>query len=110
VYVCVRERALLLGSAAAVRCTAACAHATLTAARGAPATGRAIGVHCRVLRLPDTVQQADLQAVVAEVSADRAIDGVLVQLPLPPHLNEEAVMEALDPRKDVDGFHPLNMG
>lgn len=71
---------------------------------------RSIGIHCRVLRLPDSVSQADLQACVSEVSADRAIDGVLVQLPLPPHLDEEAVMEALDPRKDVDGFHPLNMG
>lgn len=56
------------------------------------------------------MSQSALQAVVAEVSADRAIDGVLVQLPLPGHLDEEAVMEALDPRKDVDGFHPLNMG
>lgn len=63
-----------------------------------------------MLRLPETVAQADLQAVVADVSADPAIDGVLVQLPLPPHLNEEAVMEALAPAKDVDGFHPLNMG
>lgn len=71
---------------------------------------RSIGIHCRVLRLPDNVSQADLQACVSEVSADRAIDGVLVQLPLPSHLDEEAVMEALDPRKDVDGFHPLNMG
>jgi 5,10-methylene-tetrahydrofolate dehydrogenase/methenyl tetrahydrofolate cyclohydrolase len=71
---------------------------------------RSIGIHCRVLRLTDTVSQSDLQACVSEVSADRAIDGVLVQLPLPHHLDEEAVMEALDPRKDVDGFHPLNMG
>jgi 5,10-methylene-tetrahydrofolate dehydrogenase/methenyl tetrahydrofolate cyclohydrolase len=56
------------------------------------------------------VSQQDLQACVSEVSSDRAVDGVLVQLPLPPHLDEEAVMEALDPLKDVDGFHPLNMG
>jgi methylenetetrahydrofolate dehydrogenase (NADP+)/methenyltetrahydrofolate cyclohydrolase len=56
------------------------------------------------------VSQGQLQQAVADVAADAAIDGVLVQLPLPRHLDEEAVMGALDPRKDVDGFHPLNMG
>lgn len=65
---------------------------------------------CRIIRLPESVSQAQLQQAVADVAADAAVDGVLVQLPLPRHLDEEAVMGALDPRKDVDGFHPLNMG
>ncbi|KAF6253186.1 5,10-methylenetetrahydrofolate dehydrogenase [Scenedesmus sp. NREL 46B-D3] len=68
-----------------------------------------IGINCRVIRLPESVSQAQLQRAVADVAADAAVDGVLVQLPLPRHLDEEAVMGALDPRKDVDGFHPLNM-
>ncbi|WIA32772.1 hypothetical protein OEZ86_005956 [Tetradesmus obliquus] len=69
-----------------------------------------IGVNCRIIRLPESVSQSQLQQAVADVAADAAVDGVLVQLPLPRHLDEEAVMGALDPRKDVDGFHPLNMG
>lgn len=70
------------------------------------------GVACAVHRLPADVGQAELCARVAALCADAAVDGVVVQLPLPVHLDEEAVMGggALDPRKDVDGFHPLNMG
>lgn len=69
-----------------------------------------IGINCQILHLPDTISQSDLQEAVRQVAADVAVDGVLVQLPLPRHLDEERVMEFLDPRKDVDGFHPLNMG
>lgn len=69
-----------------------------------------LGVHCRILRLPDTISQQQLQEAVGQAAADQSVDGVLVQLPLPHHLDEERVMESLDPRKDVDGFHPLNMG
>lgn len=60
--------------------------------------------------LPASASQEDLHAAIDEACADSAVDGVLVQLPLPPHLNEYDVMERLDPQKDVDGFHPLNMG
>ncbi|KAG2440372.1 hypothetical protein HXX76_004477 [Chlamydomonas incerta] len=68
------------------------------------------GMNTYVHHLPDTVSQAQLEAALAHVCADVRVDGVLIQLPLPRHLSEEAVMEVLDPRKDVDGFHPLNMG
>lgn len=71
---------------------------------------RSLGIHCHILHLPDTVSLSELQEAVRQVAADEAVDGVLVQLPLPRHLDEERVMEFLDPRKDVDGFHPLNMG
>ncbi len=60
--------------------------------------------------LPEDVSQARLEKAVAALNADMRVDGLLIQLPLPPHLCEEAVMEHIDPRKDVDGFHPLNMG
>lgn len=61
-------------------------------------------------RLPARVPAADLLALVATLNADPAIDGILVQLPLPPHIDANAVIQAIDPDKDVDGFHPVNAG
>lgn len=61
-------------------------------------------------RLPDTTSQAELLAVVARLNADPAVHGILVQLPLPRHLDSAAVIAAIDPAKDVDGFHPVNVG
>ena len=61
-------------------------------------------------RLPADVTQADLLALVATLNADPAIDGILVQLPLPAHVDDAAVIQAIDPDKDVDGFHPVNAG
>lgn len=61
-------------------------------------------------RLPaDTTQEA-LEALVDQLNADPAVDGILVQLPLPKHLNESAIITRIDPDKDVDGFHPVNAG
>ena len=68
------------------------------------------GVHIDVFSLPEDVQQAALEDEVRRVCRLPHVDGVLVQLPLPRRLDEGAVMEQLDPNKDVDGFHPLNMG
>jgi methylenetetrahydrofolate dehydrogenase (NADP+)/methenyltetrahydrofolate cyclohydrolase len=61
-------------------------------------------------RLPADVSEADLIAVVAELNADPAVHGILVQLPLPDHIAEKPVIEKIDVAKDVDGFHPLNVG
>ena len=61
-------------------------------------------------RLPADTSAADLLALVATLNADPAVDGILVQLPLPPHIDERRVIEAIDPDKDVDGFHPINAG
>ncbi len=60
--------------------------------------------------LPQTVSQSDLMALVARLNADRAVDGILVQLPLPRGLDSLAVIKAIDPAKDVDGLHPENAG
>ena len=68
------------------------------------------GLHARTIRLPEAVAEADLLATVARLNADPAVDGILVQLPLPPGIRPRAVIEAIDPAKDVDGFHPLNVG
>jgi methylenetetrahydrofolate dehydrogenase (NADP+) / methenyltetrahydrofolate cyclohydrolase len=61
-------------------------------------------------RLPADTSEADLLALVGALNANPAIDGILVQLPLPPQINENAVIAALDPDKDVDGFHPISAG
>ncbi len=61
-------------------------------------------------RLPVDVTEADLLALVATLNADDAVDGILVQLPLPKHIDEAKVLVAIDPDKDVDGFHPVNAG
>ena len=61
-------------------------------------------------KLPATTSEADLLAVVAKLNNDAAVDGILVQLPLPRHIDARKVIEAIDPAKDVDGFHPLNAG
>ena len=60
--------------------------------------------------LPASVSEAELLALVARLNADPAVDGILVQLPLPSHIDAQKVIEAIDPRKDVDGFHPVNAG
>jgi methylenetetrahydrofolate dehydrogenase (NADP+)/methenyltetrahydrofolate cyclohydrolase len=61
-------------------------------------------------RLPDSASEADLLALVARLNADPTMHGILVQLPLPPQIDGRKVIDAIDPAKDVDGFHPLNAG
>ena len=61
-------------------------------------------------RLPESTSEGELLALVARLNADSAVDGILVQLPLPAHIDEQAVIAAIDPNKDVDGFHVTNAG
>jgi methylenetetrahydrofolate dehydrogenase (NADP+)/methenyltetrahydrofolate cyclohydrolase len=68
------------------------------------------GFAATTLRLPADTPHATLLATIAALNADPEVDGILVQLPLPPQINATAVLEAIDPAKDVDGFHPLNAG
>jgi methylenetetrahydrofolate dehydrogenase (NADP+) / methenyltetrahydrofolate cyclohydrolase len=70
----------------------------------------AVGIAAHTIRLPAETPEAALLARIARLNADPAIDGILVQLPLPAHIRTQAVIEAVDPDKDVDGFHPLNVG
>jgi methylenetetrahydrofolate dehydrogenase (NADP+)/methenyltetrahydrofolate cyclohydrolase len=69
-----------------------------------------VGIAGRDLRLPEETTERELLNLVAELNADDAIDGILVQLPLPDHVDEARVIAAVDPVKDVDGFHPFNAG
>ncbi len=61
-------------------------------------------------RLPATTSESDLLALIAQLNAAAAVDGILVQLPLPPQIDPQRVIEAIDPARDVDGFHPRNVG
>jgi methylenetetrahydrofolate dehydrogenase (NADP+)/methenyltetrahydrofolate cyclohydrolase len=70
----------------------------------------AAGILARTVRLPADISEAALLEAIAGLNADPAVDGILVQLPLPPHIVPRPVLEAIDPQKDVDGFHPLNVG
>lgn len=69
-----------------------------------------LGIDSRIIRLPETTTTAELLAHVAALNQDLNIAGILVQLPLPAHIDEKQVLEAIDPEKDVDGFHPMNVG
>ena len=69
-----------------------------------------VGIHANDLRLPADTPEDELLQLLADLNADDAVDGILVQLPLPGHLDETKAIEALDPGKDVDGFHPVNAG
>ncbi|MEW6641057.1 MAG: tetrahydrofolate dehydrogenase/cyclohydrolase catalytic domain-containing protein [Pseudomonadota bacterium] len=73
-------------------------------------TARAVGLRGETEILPDSVTEAELLAVITTLNARDDIDGILVQLPLPPHINTLRIMAAVDPAKDVDGLHALNAG
>ncbi|WP_029074873.1 bifunctional methylenetetrahydrofolate dehydrogenase/methenyltetrahydrofolate cyclohydrolase FolD [Kaistia adipata] len=77
-------------------------------AKGRKATE--LGFHSVQHTLPADTAEADLLAIVAELNVDPSIHGILVQLPLPRHIDTMKVIEAIDPAKDVDGFHPINVG
>jgi methylenetetrahydrofolate dehydrogenase (NADP+)/methenyltetrahydrofolate cyclohydrolase len=68
------------------------------------------GMGSRDIRLPSGASEAELLALIASLNKDGAVHGILVQLPLPPHISEDRVICAIDPSKDVDGFHPLSLG
>lgn len=69
-----------------------------------------VGFTSTLIRLDNDCTEDDLLLKVAELNADTDIDGFIVQLPLPKHINEQKIIEAIDYRKDVDGFHPINVG
>ena len=68
------------------------------------------GIESRSYELPSETTQDDLLKLVEELNGDPAVDGILVQLPLPAHIDSQAVLERIEPHKDVDGFHPYNVG
>ena len=73
-------------------------------------TSKELGIYSERYDLPEKTTQKELIALIDKLNKDPKINGILVQLPLPKHLNEEEVLFTIDPRKDVDGFHPVNVG
>jgi len=69
-----------------------------------------LGLHSERINLPGNTTEADLLALIGKLNKDNKIHGILVQLPLPKHINETNILYAIDPKKDVDGFHPVNVG
>lgn len=70
----------------------------------------AVGMKSELIELPETVTEEELLAQIKQLNEDDTIHGILVQLPLPDHIDEDRVILAIDPTKDVDGFHPVNVG
>ncbi len=73
-------------------------------------SARKCGMHSELMRLPETIGEDELIGIIKRLNADPAVDGILIQLPLPANMNSSRVLESVDARKDVDGFHPLNSG
>jgi len=69
-----------------------------------------VGIESETMRLPDTISEKELREIIRRLNDDSGVDGILVQLPLPAHIHPFTVIETIDPRKDVDGFHPMNVG
>jgi len=69
-----------------------------------------LGIFSETFRLPAATTQDELLALIGQLNADRRFDAILPQLPMPPQIDEQAIIDALDPRKDVDGLHPVNLG
>ena len=69
-----------------------------------------VGIASEVRRLPSSIKQKELIEIVKQLNNDNTVHGILIQLPLPPGLKEQPILDEIDPRKDVDGLHPMNMG
>ena len=69
-----------------------------------------VGMADRSIQLPENTSEAELLELIASLNADSSVHGILVQLPLPKHIDEDKVIMAIDPSKDVDGFHPVSVG
>ena len=68
-----------------------------------------VGLKSDVIKYPDSVEEKIVLEKIDELNKDETVSGILVQLPLPRHINKQRVIEAIDPGKDVDGFHPMNV-
>ena len=69
-----------------------------------------IGLKSDVIKYPDTIDEKTILDKIKELNIDKTVSGILVQLPLPKHIHKQKIIEAIDPSKDVDGFHPINVG
>ena len=73
-------------------------------------SAKEIGINSKVLRFKNSISETKLISVIRKLNKDKKVHGILVQLPLPDHIHGHKIIEEIDPRKDVDGFHPINVG
>lgn len=84
--------------------------ASNTYVRGKERASEEVGIISEIIRADASITEEELLAEIERINADPTVNGLLVQLPLPKHINEKAIINAIDPIKDVDGFHPINVG
>lgn len=84
--------------------------ASVSYVAGKDAKAKETGLSSTVHALPEETTQAELLALIRQLNGDSSVNGILVQLPLPEHIDEQEILLAIDPDKDVDGFHPMNVG
>ncbi len=73
-------------------------------------SAKEVGINSKVLRFKNSISETKLISVIRKLNKDKRVHGILVQLPLPDHIHGHKIIEEIDPRKDVDGFHPINVG
>lgn len=73
-------------------------------------SAKEVGINSKVLRFKNSISETKLISVIQRLNKDKKVHGILVQLPLPDHIHGHKIIEEIDPRKDVDGFHPINVG
>lgn len=78
--------------------------------RGKEKACKAIGMENDLIQLDESITQQELLKIIEELNLDHTVDGILIQMPLPKHIQENEILFAIDPNKDVDGFHPFNIG
>lgn len=84
--------------------------ASMSYVKGKKKASEETGISSEIIHLPQTISEPKLLQTIEKLNLDQNVHGILVQLPLPDHIEEEHVIEAIDPLKDVDGFHPINIG
>lgn len=84
--------------------------ASVSYVKGKEIAAAELGIQLHVARFPETITQAELMTEIAKINADTTVHGLIVQLPLPAHITADAVIVAIDPAKDIDGFHPVHLG
>jgi methylenetetrahydrofolate dehydrogenase (NADP+)/methenyltetrahydrofolate cyclohydrolase len=109
-----RVRAAALGSRGIIPCLAVILvgedPASISYVTGKEQALAEAGMEGRDIRLPESTGEGELLSLVEKLNGDKSVHGILVQLPLPPHISEDRVITAIDPAKDVDGFHPVSVG
>lgn len=78
--------------------------------RGKQKACKEVGIHSLLIEMPESTSESELLGKISELNIDDSIDGILVQLPLPAQIDEHIIIDAIAPEKDVDGFHPINVG